>query len=99
MINDIFSDSKKNNLNHLLNAEETSKLFFKAKEANLIINMKTQHKELKKELKEKEKEIENLKKTIKMTKIKELNIETKTYLEEISKMKVYYENYQLMLTE
>lgn len=88
IISDIYIDSQKNNINS--NAD--IKLLSKVKESNFIANMKRQYKELKKQFHEKELEIENLKKTMKMTRIKEIQSECQTYIEEIKKLRTNLEN-------
>ena len=54
---------------------------------SIVANMKTQFKELKSKYKLKVKEVEEIKKTIRSTKISELKLENKYYHEEFIKQK------------
>ena len=85
VIEDIVIDSQNS-----IYYREGENLMAKAKEANLISKMKKQFRSLKFELEEKSHETENLKKTLKITKINEMNIEIKTLNEEMSKIKTLY---------
>jgi hypothetical protein len=62
----------------------------KAKDAYFIASLKTQFKEMKHELEQKTEEYQNLKKNIKNTKFKELQIEVTTLSEELNKLKNFY---------
>lgn len=86
VIEDIVVDSQQS----MFNSQSESKHVLKAKDAHLLIKMKKQFKELKVEFKEKCEELEQLKKTLKLTKINEIAIESKTYLEELNKIKAFY---------
>jgi hypothetical protein len=81
-------------------AVEGNEKMSKAKEVNffylyfkthLIIGLKKQFKELQKDFKNKSTELDNLKKTIRNTKLNEINIELNTYVEELQKLKNFYE--------
>ena len=69
-----------------------AKVCMKAKETNLINNLKKQIKEIETELKEKKDELENLKKNMKITKMVELTEENKVYKEEVKKLSGLFEN-------
>ena len=58
----------------------------------MVTNIKKQYKEVKKELKKKNEEIENYKKINKISRINELNLENKSILEEMFKLKNLYES-------
>jgi len=63
----------------------------KAKETHLIIGLKKQFKDVQTKLKNKTVELDNIKKTLKVTKLNELNIEVNTYTDELQKLKSFYE--------
>jgi len=63
----------------------------KAKETHLIIGLKKQFKDVQTQLKNKTVELDNIKKTLKVTKLNELNIEVNTYTDELQKLKSFYE--------
>jgi hypothetical protein len=85
VIEDIVVDSQ-NNVFGL----NSSDFLSKAKEANLLFKIKRQFKELKKEYNIKCEELENLKKTMKVTKFNELSIEISALTQEIEKLKKLY---------
>lgn len=87
VIQDAFADNQSN----LFLSQNDGKMMHRLKESNLVSNMKKQFKEMKEELKHKDIEIEHLKRTTKMTKIREIQIETQTYIEEVNKLKMNYE--------
>lgn len=72
--------------NNFMNLSDDD-IMSKAKENNLLDNVKKQYKDLKKEIIDKEAVIESLKKRIKMTKIGELEVENRVIIEELNKMK------------
>lgn len=87
IIEDIFLDSQNNMFgNNPLNDSKLSK----AKETLLLIQIKKQYKELKNEYKAKCVELETFKKNLKLTKINEIGIELKTYMEELARIKSLY---------
>ena len=57
----------------------------------MIIGLKKQFKDVQRDLKNKTTELENIKKTMKNTKINELNSEVITYQDELQKLKSFYE--------
>ncbi len=85
VIEDIVVDSQ-NNVFGLNSSDSISK----AKEANLLFKIKRQFKEFKKEYRKKCEELENLKKTMKVTKFNELSIEISSLTQEIDKLKKLY---------
>lgn len=67
------------------------KLLQRLRDNNLLNNIKKQYSDLKKEYAKKEGELDILKKTIKSTKLKELQGETQIYIEELQKLKSLYD--------
>jgi hypothetical protein len=67
------------------------KLLQRLRDNNLLNNIKKQYSELKKEYSKKETELENLKKTLKSTKLKEIQGETQIYIDELQKLKSLYD--------
>jgi hypothetical protein len=88
VLQDIYTDSQSNMMKA---GDSDMKVFLKLRDNNLHSNMKKQYKELKHELKKKETELENLKRTIKTTRIKEIQNESLLYIEELKKLKAMYE--------
>jgi hypothetical protein len=64
-----------------------NKIISKVKENSLISNLKKKYTEVKNELKEKTLQLEEIKKTMKSTKINEIILENQTLLEELSSMR------------
>jgi hypothetical protein len=94
MMQDIFHTNNIGNFenNSLIQSQQIN--LHKLRETNLLNNVRNQYKELKREFKEKEVELESLKKTLKSCKIKELQVENQTLLEEMSKLRSSYESLQ-----
>jgi hypothetical protein len=67
------------------------KLLQKLRDNNLLNNVKKQYTDLKKEYHKKEAEFENLKKTLKSTKLKEIQGEIQIYIDELQKLKSLYD--------
>jgi hypothetical protein len=88
VLNDIYSDSQNN---FMKDNNSDTKLFQRLRDNNLHANMRRQYKDLKGELKTKEGELEHLKRTLKSTKILELQGESEVYIEELKKLRVMYE--------
>lgn len=91
LIEDIAIENEYNDCNAVaLDLNSPLSKINKAKEQHLLSSMKTQFKLIKEELKNKELEVNNLKKTLKITKVKELQIEVETLSSELSKLKNFY---------
>jgi len=88
MLEEILIDSQTHMFNN--NPLNESKVLSKAKETHLFIQIKKQFKDLKNEYKVKCIELDNLKKNFKLTKINEIGIEMKTYMEELARIKSLY---------
>jgi hypothetical protein len=87
VIQDIYYDTQ----NNYLKLDSSSRTFQKLQNNSLYENMKRQYKELKNEFKQKEIELEELKRNVKLTKIKEIQNEAIVYMDELRKMKALYE--------
>jgi hypothetical protein len=87
VLQDIYCESQ----NNMMKPDNEIKVLQKLRDNNLIANMKKQYSELKKELQRKENELVELKRTVKSTKIKEIQDESKVYIEELKKLKAMYE--------
>jgi hypothetical protein len=68
-------------------ADLQAKIMNKFKENSLISNLKNTYKEAKRDLKEKTHQLEELKKTVKATKINEIILENQTLIEELNRMR------------
>lgn len=88
IIEEILIDSQNNMFNN--NPLNESKVLTKAKETHLFIQTKKQFKELKNEYKAKCLELESVKKNLKLTKINEIAIELKVYMDELARIKSLY---------
>ena len=64
----------------------------KPSEMHIVVNIKKQFKELKKEYEKSLQELDNAKRNIKYTKIKELNCENQIFQEQIDKLKYLYQH-------
>ena len=86
----VIEDIADNSQSSMFNSGSDMSCVSKAKEANLVIKMKKQFKDLKNQHKEKCEELEKLKKTLKFTKINEIAQESKVYFDELNKIKSFY---------
>ena len=86
-IQDIYSDTQSN----MLKSQNEMKLLQKLRDNNLLSNIKKQYSDLKKEFNKKEIELESLKRTLKSTKLKEVQGEMQIYIDELQKLKSLYD--------
>jgi hypothetical protein len=86
VLQDIYYDTQNNMMK-----DSDNRALQKLRDNNLCINMKTQYKEIKQELVKKDSELETLKRTVKSTKINEIQNESLIYIEELKKLKAMYE--------
>jgi hypothetical protein len=94
LLDELATDTQNSMINHIENVSDLynqNKLLSRAQETSLVLNIKKQFKELKKEFNKKKDEHEQLKKTLKNTKVAELTNENKVFLEEIAKLKTLYD--------
>lgn len=86
----VIEDIADNSQNSMFGGSNDMSYLSKAKEANLIIKLKKQFKDLKVQFAEKCEELEKVKKNIKFTKINEITQESKVYVDELNKIKSFY---------
>jgi chromosome segregation ATPase len=86
-IQDIYTDTHTN----LLKSRNETKLLQKLRDNNLLSNIKKQYSDLKKEYSKKEIELETIKRTLKSTRLKEVQGEIQIYMDELQKLKSLYD--------
>jgi hypothetical protein len=94
MLEELAIDTQNSMINQIEKVNDLygqNKLLTRATETHLIVNLKKQFKELKKEFNKKKEEHDELKKTLKNTKINEITNENRILIEEIGKLKTLYE--------
>ncbi len=94
MLEELAIDTQNSMINQIEKVNDLygqNRLLTRATETHLIINIKKQFKEMKKDFTKKSEEYDELKKTLKSTKVNELTNENNVLLQEISKLKTLYD--------